>query len=676
MKVLLATSPHTKHATVLQNDFTVQQRAMYSFVPLGLLSLIAAARDNSPENPELVDLNEQINNGTVQLGRSFYGHAADMFCAAEPDVLGFMTECDSYHHVLQILQAVHERRPQCKLILGGPHATATARETMERVPFVDAIVMGEGETSFPELLKSYAAEDETPIRGVIRRRLCSSVQVGGQPVPLMQNLDELPIPAYELYRPALGEEIFLEVGRGCPFRCTFCSTAPFWRRQHRVKSPQRIIAEIKFVFQLYGTRRFHFTHDLLTVDRHWVMALCKTFADCGLNVNWTCSARTDTVDDELLSTMARAGCSAIYFGLESGSQRILKDIDKDIPLSVSLQAIESCAKTGITANAGVIVGFPNDDANSLDETFAAFEKLLRAGCRPAHIFGFCPFAQSTIYKDLRNLTCTGHFLDLPIHPDVDDANRRLISSDSTLYGSYFRPSNQVRQLLEGADEFSCLVDATKLPSLYIAEEVGSMFELYKRWIAWIDRHNTERGSQYWRRFYGTPVLFCDFLTSQLNRNSRLPYMSDLLRVLRENLSIPTALIDVPTSMAGYRSLQGGHLDWDTLLVSSNIVRLLRLDWDVSGLMKGIAEDNCTVEQRPTFLVWQLTPEKSVRLVKVNSLVFMALQQLREKPCTASQLLPSWIDSPDVSFIASTTDPLRELAQAHELGLIGVASHAD
>src|SRR5262249_48402881 len=149
------------------------------------------------------------------------------------------------------------------------------------------------------------------------------------------------------YRPDPGEEMFLEVGRGCPFQCEFCSTAPYWHRRHRVKSPTRILEEIRTVQHLFGTKRVHFTHDLFTTNGTWVKSMCEALIGAGSPVGWTCSARTDTVDEYLLSLMKEAGCSAIYFGLESGSERILREIKKNIPLSHSLEIISTCRRVGI-----------------------------------------------------------------------------------------------------------------------------------------------------------------------------------------------------------------------------------------------------------------------------------------------------------------------------------------
>src|SRR5215212_4914757 len=146
MKILLVTSPHVRHAAVLQNDFQPDPSLMYSFAPVGLLSLQAVLRRDEPASScEIYDLNRKILAGSFALDGSFYNAVATDLCSTSPDVIGFMTECDSYHHVLQIGAAIKHIAPGCKFVLGGPHASAVARPTLARCSYVDAIVIGEGE---------------------------------------------------------------------------------------------------------------------------------------------------------------------------------------------------------------------------------------------------------------------------------------------------------------------------------------------------------------------------------------------------------------------------------------------------------------------------------------------------------------------------------------------------
>jgi hypothetical protein len=654
MQIVLATSPHVRHPAVLENDFVPEQSVMYSFAPVGLLALSAMLRQELAIEPVLFDLNQQIVSGAIPLDAAFYRSAAARICAHQPDVLGFMTECDSYHHVLQIMEQVKRQRPSCQCVLGGPHASAVARPTLEQCTYVDAVVIGEGEHTLPDLITTLADRRGEAPAGVVRR-VGSSIIDGG-PRPLEPDLDTLPIPAYDLYRGSREEEIFIEAGRGCPFQCTFCSTAPFWQRRHRVKSPGRLLEEIRLVQQLFHSRRVHFTHDLLTTDRRWVAALCRTLIDAGVPVKWTCSARTDTVDRDLLELMASAGCSAMYFGVESGSARVLHDIKKDVPIEQSLDVLRLCRDLGIKPNAGFIVGFPTDDRTSVRDTFNAWTEALELGTNPVYIFGFCPFAASSLYPKLDTLSCDGHFVDIPIHPDVDAANRALIASNSELFGAYFRPRIETSPTqLQGVDEFSGLATAVALPTLALSRAMGGMLEVYDAWSVWIARRNHARGESDSRLFYGAPLDFCEFVIEELRtRVAADDPMLQLAGVIRTSFELARKWSNVqPTSMASHRAVAmpdvGQPLKLGDELRLNAIVATMRLDYDVLPLLDAIPSQAPPPQRTPTYLMWDLTGERRIRLSRVDPFLFDAVEELQRGPQPVAALMARWIEDRGEAF---------------------------
>ena len=676
LNVKLITSPHVKHPSVLQADFTPDQSLMYGFAPVGLLSLISAVRRDLGWEASLFDFNRKIRDGSIGLSDDFYNNAAELICSDLPDVVGFMTECDSYHHVLQVCRAIAERLPDCKIVLGGPHASAVAKATLERSPYIDAIVIGEGEVSFPELLRSYSAGDQSSVTGAMRRTASGEIIDGGAP-QLVGDLDDLPVPAYDKYRPDPGEEVFLEVGRGCPFQCRFCSTAPFWSRRHRTKSPRRILAEIDAVKSLYGSDRVHFTHDLFTTDRKWVLGVCAALVEAGTPVRWTCSARTDLVDDRLLSAMADAGCDAIYFGLESGSSRILKSIDKGIPVEHSLGVLQSCKSHGIKPNAGFILGLPSEDRESAAETFSAYQRALEMGCRPVHLFGYSPFKGSSIFASLTDLGCNGHFLDLPLGRKLDNQNRKLIASEPELFSSYFRPGGTELASIqngftEGIDEFSPLVEAAALPALALADACGGMFELYRRWIRWIGSHNAERAAADWRRYYGSPAQFCSFLSKELDSEG-LHEMAALARVIGFNHEY-SAIGAGATSMANHRSPAGQMniepIDLESVVSISNVLTALRVDWDIrEALAWSTGEPRPNIPTGNIFLIWQ-NDGPSARLLQVDQALFKLVSDVSERPRTVAELIANWAATgPSPMWDGDFGAVLQIVTAASEAGLV-------
>ncbi len=644
MNITLATSPHVRHAAVLQRDFKPDPSLMYSFAPVGLLSLVATLRRDRPDiRCNLYDLNRKILSGAFPLNGNFYRSVAEDLCSASPDVLGFMTECDSYHHILQIAEAIKKRDSKCRVLLGGPHASAVARQTIERCAAIDAVVIGEGEATLTDLLGGWQAEEERCIAGAAVRSRQGEI-LFGQPRDLIHNLDDLPIPAYDLYHPDHGEEMFLEVGRGCPFKCDFCSTAPFWGRRHRVKSPQRIILEIALLRDLFKTERTHFTHDLFTTDRAWVQRVCEALIQADVPIRWTCSARTDTVDESLLELMYRAGCNAIYFGLESGSERILRDIRKSIPLPHSLSILKACKEIGITPNAGFIAGFPTEDEQSLRETLDAYERALRIGCRPTHLFGYCPFAKSSMYSTLRGLVCHGHFIDLPLGTVTDLNNRNRIANDVDLYGSYFRLQLNLipgeKDAVETIDEFSPLVEAALVPSLALSDLAGGMFEVFRLWLSWIHSFNDKRRAADYRRGYGTPAIFARFLVEELSRLEAGTKILELARAVQINLEVAETVRPVPiTTMASHRSLPLPAIEkisLGTKLSAGTVVATFASDYDITPALLGQADSDPGREL--TYLIWQATSDESVRLLRVDEQVYQAIMSLVASPGTPAELL--------------------------------------
>lgn len=636
MHVVLCTSPHIRHGSILQRDCAPHPEHMYSFVPAGLLLLLAVIRDTRPEyTATLYDINRRVRDNAIPLTDQFYEALAADICVSRPDVVGFMTECDSYHHILQIAHAVKQLRPACYIVLGGPHASVVAERTLQTCESVDAVVVGEGELTLPNLLDVVARRSPSPVAGAIIRS--NGRLEKGPSREIVDCLDELPIPAFELYQPiSADDEIFLEVGRGCPFKCTFCSTAPFFNRRHRVKSAERILREIREVRSRYGAKRIHFTHDLFTTKRAWVEEVCAVLSMAGSPVEWTCSARTDTVDEELLITMRKAGCSAIYFGLESGSTRILREIRKDIPLEHSFKILEQCASTGIKPNVGFIAGFPTEDAESLRDTFESFERALRMGIRPTHMFGFCPFAGASMYASLGDLTCTGHFIDLPLSMNLDAQNREIVSNDRELFGSYFRPPlpsviDGDPSAMDSLDEFSPLVEAALAPSLSLARCVGGMYEVFSMWRRWICHHNDSRSAAPHRRGYGGAVEFGKFLLESLVHQSDATRADvEVATAVYMNLTVTQSSGPSAATFAAYRSINVPRWDGSATLTlnhaihKASVVETLALDFDVTPALLGVPM--AEYQQRPTFLVWQLIESEAVRLVCVDRPLFDVIKQ--------------------------------------------------
>src|SRR5205814_1110404 len=145
----------------------------------------------------------------------------------------------------------------------------------------------------------------------------------------------------------------------------------------RVKSPQRVLEDMRSIAARYGFRGFNLVHDMFTVDRRKVAAFCETLIEANEGFKWSCSARTDCVDEELLELMARAGCDGIFFGVETGSKRMQRIIDKDLDPLQARSAVEIAERLGIRTTVSTIVGFPEETEADLRETINVFMHAMR-----------------------------------------------------------------------------------------------------------------------------------------------------------------------------------------------------------------------------------------------------------------------------------------------------------
>ena len=203
----------------------------------------------------------------------------------------------------------------------------------------------------------------------------------GWPEPI-ENLDVLPIPAYELckknHRVENKEEtrfgdyngISLESGRGCPFNCIFCSTSHFFKRKHRLKSVSRIIEEILYVRGKFGDERIIFNHDIMTLRREYMAELCREIASRVPGLTWKCHARFDTIDKPLLEKMRRSGCNEIFFGIEAVTPRMQKVLKKQLDLTGFEEKIEWLKELDFKFSLSYIVGVPGEESRDIEAILA------------------------------------------------------------------------------------------------------------------------------------------------------------------------------------------------------------------------------------------------------------------------------------------------------------------
>lgn len=332
---------------------------------LGLLSLAAAA---SPEGHDvsIYDPKRRVRDGDLPYDQTLYERVAAELLAGSPEAIGFTTLGCSFLFALGVGRELERRQPDLPLLLGGPHATMLAQPILERYSPFDVVVRHEAEETFPAVLAGLERRDFRDVQGVTWRTPSGIEHNAGS--PRVEDMDSLPTLDYELYPMAeLGLDLIrIEAGRGCPFACTFCSTATFFQRRYRLKSPARLVAEMDAVARRYAPRQFKLDHDLFTVNRRKVAEFCDEVR--GHGHQWRVSARVDCVDEELLESMADAGCVGMYFGIETGSARMQKIAAKRLRLELVEPMLDACQRLGIEATTSFITGYPEETEEDQDAT--------------------------------------------------------------------------------------------------------------------------------------------------------------------------------------------------------------------------------------------------------------------------------------------------------------------
>ncbi|MGE5554373.1 MAG: B12-binding domain-containing radical SAM protein [Betaproteobacteria bacterium] len=293
----------------------------------------------------------------------------------KPVIVGISAYTETYPNALAIARRVKELSPDTVTILGGPHPTLLPAEALAE-DCVDGVVIGEGEVTMSELARR-VAEGSRDFRGIKGLAFKDSGTVRLNEPRELLDPDTLPYPARDL----LPLELYANpwtvlTSRGaCPFRCPFCAAFSLWNGKRRARQAAKVVAEVQMLMEKYGATYIFFSDDLFTLDRRWVRELLSRLQALPELPAWGCSTRADLVDEPLLAELARAGCQAIQFGVESGAQNILDSV-KGIRKDQVLRAVQAAVQNGIEVAASFMIPFPEDTEETIRET-KDFMRLLR-----------------------------------------------------------------------------------------------------------------------------------------------------------------------------------------------------------------------------------------------------------------------------------------------------------
>lgn len=362
----------------------------------------------------------------------------------EFDLIGISTRCDTYPLVLSLAREVKERRRQIHILLGGPQATATARDTLRASIAIDFVIKSEAEASLPKLLAALEGKKSfAEVPGLVYRGIGGLIQENSEE-PLIKDLGARPFPDYYFYaRKYTAHSISfheVELGRGCPFKCNFCFTTEMWRREYRVRPPTGLAKELQFLKNEFGTSSFHLIHDNLIIKKgEYIDSLIK-YLSAVKGIRWGISSRMDTIDTDLIPLLAEVGLSNIFIGIETGNSNKKIDINKRWTASRCQEVVAACHESNVSVTLSFIVGFPQETRAEIESTICFAIQCLSAGLNTTiqlHAFAL-EAGTPLLKKHISELYYSGYRGDhIRIPWELDDTILDDIKSNPCIYSTFF-----------------------------------------------------------------------------------------------------------------------------------------------------------------------------------------------------------------------------------------------
>ncbi|MFC1974501.1 B12-binding domain-containing radical SAM protein [Chloroflexota bacterium] len=371
------------------------QNARYPQPPMGL-GLIAAVLEREGYTVTLLDANAlRLSPEEV------------VPYVSDADVVGLSAMTPTIGSAMSIAHYLKRANPGLTVIVGGAHVTLLPEETLASAPQVDIVVRGEGEETFVDLLRTL--ENEQPLEDVPGISYRKDGKIASTPERSTSvDLDSLPFLAYHLlpwqkYKPhpphgrALPFAAII-TSRGCPYKCSFCSKV--FGNKFRGQSPERVVDEIAYYKENFGVKEIAFYDDIFTLDKKRAYAIADNIIKRDLKIDWTCEARVNLVDRELLHHMKQAGCYAVAYGIESASPVILDVLGKGITPAQVEEAVRITREVGMQTVGYFMIGSPGESTDTISKTIE-FAKRLK--------IDFAQFAITTPFpgSELYNLYLEG-----------------------------------------------------------------------------------------------------------------------------------------------------------------------------------------------------------------------------------------------------------------------------
>lgn len=357
---MIMSETNLRYKKILLINLPGVEQSGYRPSPLGLLYLASYLKKHIP----MISVN--IIDGAIEGEKAVIKKIKTL----KPDLVGVSVLTPSRHQSIKIAKIAKKYCPNSKIVLGGIHPTLMWQQMIEHYSVIDFIIKGEGEITLYELV---SGNNLQKIKGLVWRK--DKIIINNPDRPLIENLDTIPFPAWEmidpLKYPSWGQGIINGINleteprvpiifsRGCMGSCTFCSTWKIWRG-YRFRNGKKVADEIEMLVNKYHARHFVFQDDTLTGSKKEITIFCREIIKRGIKIVIHGTTRVDFVDEELLKLMKRAGFYKLSYGVESGSPKILLGINKKTNLKEIIKAVTLTKKAGIQVCALMMFGLPGE----------------------------------------------------------------------------------------------------------------------------------------------------------------------------------------------------------------------------------------------------------------------------------------------------------------------------
>ena len=294
----------------------------------------------------------------------------------KPNIVGITATTPLMNQLRDMSVLIKDISKNIIIVGGGSHPSALPQETLHE-SMLDAVFVGEADYSFADICDGKPFSE---IPGLVYRDNEKILSTGLR-TPI-ENLDELPMPAWHLYNikdyykmsRLLARRlpiVMTEFSRGCVYKCDFCASKVTLALGYRKKSPKRCAEEVKYMHSL-GFKEFWLTDDIFTSDQKWAKEVCDTITATGVDMTWTCTngIRVESADEDLFKSLRKSGCYRVAFGFESGNDAVLKSFGKGGRATIEQagKAVQLARKTGIETIGYFLVGLSADTEESMNDT--------------------------------------------------------------------------------------------------------------------------------------------------------------------------------------------------------------------------------------------------------------------------------------------------------------------